>query len=513
MKRTHFTIGILAVLAALTMSTCGQAFLGQGNPVDPQASNYQGYPTITDPEAVKPATTGTTTPVLYAPKLVALKVVGADLYDFQIATDSAFSTIVHDNNAATSNEYTPATWSTFSSSVTYYWRVRAHKDGAWGGFSTDLATFSLTTPNAGTTVPVSGAAVSSTTPLFDWADQAGATGYRIQISTSSAFATTVTDDATLTASAYTQTALLPDNGTYYWRVAAKSADGVWSAFTAGQSFTTAYAVYNISYTLNGGTNSGSNPATYTAATSTITLQAPTRLAYTFAGWCTDSGLTASIAQITLGSTGNLSLFAKWMAISYSISYSLNGGTNSGSNPATYTIESSTITLQAPIRTGYTFGGWFTDTGLTTPTTQITMGSMGNLSLNTKWSVSVAFSDLSANGSSRSVTTTAVTFTFDVDPTTLAVDDITVTGATKGVLSGTGITRILSISAITVPNGQSVSVALASPVGFVITPASRDVAVYFSLGLTMVSVPGGTFQRDATATNTSTVSAFRKRYCQ
>jgi formylglycine-generating enzyme required for sulfatase activity len=30
----------------------------------------------------------------------------------------------------------------------------------------------------------------------------------------------------------------------------------------------------------------------------------------------------------------------------------------------------------------------------------------------------------------------------------------------------------------------------------------------SLGLTMVSVPAGTFQRDATATNTSTVSAFR-----
>ena len=213
MKRTHFTIGILAALAALTMSSCSDAFLGKGNPVDPQAPNYQGYPSITDPGAVKPASGGGGAPVLYAPKLVALKVVGADLYHFQIATDSAFTAIVHDNNAATSNEYTPATWSGLDYSVTYYWRVRAHKNGVWGGFSTDLATFSLTTPNAGTTVPVSGAAVSSTTPSFDWADQAGATGYRIQISTSSAFATTVTDDATLTASAYTQTALLPDNGT------------------------------------------------------------------------------------------------------------------------------------------------------------------------------------------------------------------------------------------------------------------------------------------------------------
>ena len=45
MKRTHFTMGILAALAALTMSTCSDAFLGKGNPVDPASPNYEGTPT------------------------------------------------------------------------------------------------------------------------------------------------------------------------------------------------------------------------------------------------------------------------------------------------------------------------------------------------------------------------------------------------------------------------------------------------------------------------------------
>jgi hypothetical protein len=89
---------------------------------------------------------------------------------------------------------------------------------------------------------------------------------------------------------------------------------------------------------------------------------------------------------------------------------------------------------------------------------------------------VTFSDLIANGTSGTVTTTALTLTFDVDPTSLAAGDITVTGATKGALSGAGTSRSLGISAITVANGANVTVAIANPAGFTITPASRTVAV-------------------------------------
>ena len=130
--------------------------------------------------------------------------------------------------------------------------------------------------------------------------------------------------------------------------------------------------------------------------------------------------------------------------------------------------------------------------------------------------SVAFSTLAANGTSGAVPTTVLTLTFDVEPTTLALSDITVTGAAKGALGGTGLTRTLGISAVTVANGANVTVALANPAGFAITPASKTVAVAIdttdrisaTIG-TLKYVPAGSFQRDATASNISTIStAFR-----
>ncbi len=144
--------------------------------------------------------------------------------------------------------------------------------------------------------------------------------------------------------------------------------------------------YSIIYNLNGGTNSGSNPSTYTIAASTITLFTPTRTGYTFSGWYSDSTLTTAVTQIAAGSTGNKMLYAKWTTVSYSIIYNLNSGTNSGSNPSTYTIAASTITLATPTRTGYTFNGWFSDANFTTMVTEIPLGSTGTKYVYAKWTL-------------------------------------------------------------------------------------------------------------------------------
>ena len=56
--------------------------------------------------------------------------------------------------------------------------------------------------------------------------------------------------------------------------------------------------------------------------------------------------------------------------------------------------------------------------------------------------------------------------FNVDPTTLTAENITVTGATKGVLSGSGTTRTLAISDITVDDGATIEVDITSPTGFI-----------------------------------------------
>ena len=62
---------------------------------------------------------------------------------------------------------------------------------------------------------------------------------------------------------------------------------------------------------------------------------------------------------------------------YNISYDLDGGT--ATNPATYTVESDAITLNNPVKTGYTFTGW-SGTGLTgenNMTVSIAKGSTGD----------------------------------------------------------------------------------------------------------------------------------------
>lgn len=92
---------------------------------------------------------------------------------------------------------------------------------------------------------------------------------------------------------------------------------------------------------------------------------------------------------------------------------------------------------------------------------------------------ITFASISANGVSGSVSTTALTLIFSADVTGLSATDITVTGATKGVLTriGTGV-YTLGVSAITVLNGANLTIAVSKP-GFTFTPASRTVVANVS----------------------------------
>ena len=87
------------------------------------------------------------------------------------------------------------------------------------------------------------------------------------------------------------------------------------------------------------------------------------------------------------------------------------------------------------------------------------------------------SAVAADGADGTANTTELTLTFSVDPTTLAASDITVAGATKGALTGTGTTRSLAISDIAAGNGETVSVAIASPSGFTLTGSPKTAVVY------------------------------------
>jgi uncharacterized repeat protein (TIGR02543 family) len=71
--------------------------------------------------------------------------------------------------------------------------------------------------------------------------------------------------------------------------------------------------YDITYVLNDGTNNGSNPSIYTVETPTITLLEPTRDGYVFDGWFEEIDYSGTeVTEITLGSTGDITLYAKWV---------------------------------------------------------------------------------------------------------------------------------------------------------------------------------------------------------
>jgi formylglycine-generating enzyme required for sulfatase activity len=123
-------------------------------------------------------------------------------------------------------------------------------------------------------------------------------------------------------------------------------------------------------------------------------------------------------------------------------------------------------------------------------------------------IQIAFISMTVNGSPGAVTSTAVTMTFDKDLAEVADTKITVSGAKAGALSGSGTTRELAISDFNVADGTKVTVSLSASSRFVFVPSSRTVKVCYSLGLPMVAVPAGTFQRDDTAGNTSTLTAFK-----
>lgn len=69
--------------------------------------------------------------------------------------------------------------------------------------------------------------------------------------------------------------------------------------------------YSITYFLNGGVNSISNPSSFAKKNLPIRLGEPYRDGYTFAGWYTDSNFKTRISIIAENVVGNYTIYAKW----------------------------------------------------------------------------------------------------------------------------------------------------------------------------------------------------------
>lgn len=159
--------------------------------------------------------------------------------------------------------------------------------------------------------------------------------------------------------------------------------------TAGKSRRTVYAKwkprrYSITYKLNGGKATRKLPTSYTIESKRIVPYPPSRRGHLFKGWYADSKYKRSKPFIKAGSTGNVKLYAKWQAIKYKISYKLGGGKEVLPLPKQYTVNSSTVTLFRPTRSGHRFLGWYSDAAFKRAKSTIPTGSTGNVTFYAKW---------------------------------------------------------------------------------------------------------------------------------
>jgi len=139
-----------------------------------------------------------------------------------------------------------------------------------------------------------------------------------------------------------------------------------------QGGSAAVTTYTVTFVTNGGSGSVPGPQTVNAGSS-ITIPEASSLVksgYTFGGWSanTDGTGTSYDAGSSYTPTGNVTLYAKWDAVStptpttYTVTFDINGGT--GTVPAAQTVYAG-VSVMLPggsdlSKSGYTFGGWNTN---------------------------------------------------------------------------------------------------------------------------------------------------------
>lgn len=144
--------------------------------------------------------------------------------------------------------------------------------------------------------------------------------------------------------------------------------------------------YDITYDLGvGETIDGSNPSTYVCGVGVSSFSPAVKAGHDFQYWCVEKGdVLEQISSIPADHYGNVTLKPSFTPITYNINYVLDSGTNGVGNPGTYTCGTGVSGFADATKTGYTFGGWFTDASFTTAVTSISTSQKGDVTLYAKF---------------------------------------------------------------------------------------------------------------------------------
>ena len=240
-------------------------------------------------------------------------------------------------------------------------------------------------------------------------------------------------------SGYTFTGWQKEDGTAVSDAA--GAVGEWN-IAEDVSLTASWSVvtYDVTYNnIEGATHS--NPATYTVEDAAVALQDAAKTGYTFLGWYSDAEFEQEVSEIDTSACEDVELWARWEVITYTATFVNSDGTvgtvdfdiedtalsepavpqrtgytgawedyeikaedltinavytpitydityentkgAANGNPATYNIETATITLTDITSPGYTFEGWFIGEE---KVESIELGSYGDITLTARWTL-------------------------------------------------------------------------------------------------------------------------------
>ncbi len=140
--------------------------------------------------------------------------------------------------------------------------------------------------------------------------------------------------------------------------------------------------YTISFEVNGGVQI--DAINYTIESNDIILPIPQKSNNAFSGWYADREYSENaVNAVSKGSTGNKTFHAKWTPDIFLLTFETNGGNNIDiiSGEAGSAVEKPAD----PLKTGYSFEGWYSDSGLNTVYVIDKMPAE-NITIYAKWSL-------------------------------------------------------------------------------------------------------------------------------
>jgi uncharacterized repeat protein (TIGR02543 family) len=197
----------------------------------------------------------------------------------------------------------------------------------------------------------------------------------------------------------------PINSNYAWRIASLprptktgyTFDGWYTAETGGTQVTTntifsadatIYARWTLAiYTITFNANSGTVSPTFDKTGEDWTLAelpTPIRTGFTFNGWYTAATGGTKVTESTVYSANTI-IYAQWAQINYTVTFDANGGEVTpefGTTGVNWILAS----LPTPIRTGYTFDGWYTAETGGTQVIKSATGFSADATIYARWTI-------------------------------------------------------------------------------------------------------------------------------